>query len=97
MLNLPKKILEWKTSNPDPLIIPVNITPFAVRYKKIRNHLRQTATNNEKVHSYVIAKNPEHFRINQIQLQYLHLNQHSITLLGINMHHSAYKRKKNFH
>lgn len=60
----------------------------------LQENTQSFATNNEKVHSYVIAKNPEHFRINQIQLQYLHLNQHSITLLGINMHHSAYKRKK---
>ena len=32
--------------------------------------------------------------INQIQLRFLHFNQHSITLLGIHMRHWAYKREK---
>ena len=35
-----------------------------------------------------------HLRINQIQLRFLHFNQHSITLLGIHMRHWAYKREK---
>ena len=27
------------------------ITPFAVHYEKIRNHLRETATNSANIHS----------------------------------------------
>ena len=68
------------------------ITPFAVHYEKIRNHLRETATNSAKIHS--LARKYEHLRINQIQLRFLHFNQHSITLLGIHMRHSAYEREK---
>ena len=41
------------------------ITPFAVHYEKIRNHLRKTATNSAKIHS--LARKSEHLRINQIQ------------------------------
>ena len=58
----------------------------------MRNHLCETATNSAKVHSLV--RKYEHLRINQIRLQFLHFNQHSITLLGIHMHHSAYEREK---
>ena len=68
------------------------ITPFAVHYEKIRNDLRETATNSAKIHS--LARKYNHLRINQIQLRFLHFNQHSITLLGIHMRHSAYKREK---
>ena len=46
----------------------------------------------QKIHS--LARKYEHLRINQIQLRFLHFNQHSITLLGIHMRHSAYKREK---
>ena len=53
-------------------------TPFSVHYEKIRNHLREIATNNAKIHS--LARKYEHLRINQIQLRFLHFNQHSITL-----------------
>ena len=60
-------------------------TPFAVHYEKIRNHLRETAINSAKIHS--LARKYEHLRINQIQLRFLHFNQHSITLLGIHMCH----------
>ena len=67
-------------------------TPFAVHYEKIRNHLRQTATNSATIHS--LAQKYEHLRINQIQLRFLHFNQHSITLLSIHMCHWAYKREK---
>ena len=67
-------------------------TPLAVHYEKIRNHLRETATNSAKTHSS--ARKYEHLRINQIQLRFLHFNQHSITLLGIHMGHWAYKREK---
>ena len=67
-------------------------TPFAVHYDKIRNHLLEEATNSAKIHS--LARKYEHLRINQIQLRFLHFNQHSITLLGIHMRHSAYKREK---
>ena len=66
-------------------------TPFAVHYEKIRNHLRETATNSAKIHSLV--RKYEHLRINQIQLRFLHFNQHSKTLLGIHMRHWAYKRE----
>ena len=65
-------------------------TPFAVHYEKILNHLRGTATNSAKIHS--LAWKYEHLCINQIQLQFLHFNQHSITLLGIHMGHWAYKK-----
>ena len=67
-------------------------TPFAVHYEKIRNHLRKTAINCANRNS--LARKYEHLRINQIQLRFLHFNQHSITLLGIHMRHSAYKREK---
>ena len=67
-------------------------TPFAVHYDKIRNHLLEEATNSAKIHS--LARKYEHLRINQIQLRFLHFNQHSITLLGIHMGHWAYKREK---
>ena len=56
------------------------ISPFAVHYEKIRNHLRETATNSAKIHS--LARKYEHLRINQIQLRFLHFNQYSITLFG---------------
>ena len=68
------------------------ITPFAVHYEEIRNHLRETATNSAKIHS--LARKYEHLRINQIQLRFLHFNQHSITFLGIHLRHSTYKREK---
>ena len=67
-------------------------TPFAVHYEKIRNHLRETATNSANIHS--LARKYEHLHINQIQLRFLHFNQYSITLLGIHMRHWAYKREK---
>ena len=67
-------------------------TPFAVHYEKMSNHLRDTATNSAKIH--LLAGKYEHLRINQIQFQFLHFNQHSITLLGIHMGHWAYKREK---
>ena len=51
-------------------------TPFAVHYEKIRNHLRETTTNSAKIHS--LAQKYEHSRINQIQLRFLHFNQHSM-------------------
>ena len=70
----------------------VCITPFAVHYVKICNHWRETAANSAKIHS--LARKYEHLRINQIQLRFLHFNQHSITLLGIPMGHWAYKREK---
>ena len=41
-----------------------------------------------------IARKYEHLRINQIQLRFLHFNQHSITRLGIHMGHWVYKREK---
>ena len=71
---------------------PIFTTPFAVHYEKIRSLLRETATNSAKIHS--LARKYEHLRINQIQLRFLHFNQHSITLLGIHMRHWAYKREK---
>ena len=67
-------------------------TPFAVHYEKIRIRLRETATNSVKIHSW--TRKNEHLRIHQIQLRFLHFNQHSITLLGIHMRHSAYKRER---
>ena len=54
--------------------------------------MRETATSSAKILS--LAHTYEHLRVNQIQLRLLHFNQHSITLLGIHMRHSAYKRKK---
>ena len=68
------------------------ITPFAVHYETTRNYLRETATNSAKIHS--LTRKYEHLRINQIQLRFLHFNQHSITLLGIHMRHWAHKREK---
>ena len=67
-------------------------TPFAVHYEKIRNHLRETTTNGVKIHS--LAGKYKHLRIHQIQLRFLHFNQHSITFLGIYMRHWAYKRER---
>ena len=74
------------------VIVITACTPFAVHYEKIRNHLRETATSSSKILS--LAHKYEHLRVNQIQLRFLHFNQHSITLLGIHMRHSAYKREK---
>ena len=68
-----------------------NITPFAVHYEEIRNHLRETATDRAKIHS--LTRKSEHLRVNQIQLRFLHFNQHSITFLGIHLRHWAYKRE----
>ena len=72
-------------------------TPFAVHYEKIRSHLRETAINSAKIHS--LARKYEHLRINQIQLRFLHFNQHSITLLGGHSFVSCdiQKRKIYFH
>ena len=61
-------------------------------YEKIRNHLRETATNSAKIHS--LARKYEHLHINQIQLRFLHFNQQSIPLLGIHMRRWAFKREK---
>ena len=61
----------------------MNFTPFVVHYEKICNHLCETATNSANIHS--LARKYEHLRINQIQLRFLHFNQHSITLLGIHV------------
>ena len=69
-----------------------SFTPIAVHYEKMSNYLRETATNSAKIHS--LARKYEHLRINEIQLRFLHFNQHSITLLGIHMRHWAYKREK---
>ena len=69
-----------------------SFTPFAVHYEKTRNYLRETATNSAKMHS--LARKYEPLSINEIQLRFLHFNQHSITLLGIHMRHSANKREK---
>ena len=67
-------------------------TPFAVHNEKIHNHLPETATNSVEIQS--LARKNKHFRIYQIHLGFLHLNQHSVTLLGIHMHHAAYKREE---
>ena len=49
-----------------PVLFPCSFnTPFAVHYEKIRNHLRETATNSTNIHS--LARKYEHLRINQIQ------------------------------
>ena len=69
-----------------------SITPFAVHYEKICIHSRETATDSVKIHS--LARKSEHLRINQIQLRFLHFNQHSITFLGIHLRHSTHKREK---
>ena len=42
-------------------------TPFAVHYKKIHNHLRETAINNYCANRHSLARKYEHLRINQIQ------------------------------
>ena len=42
-----------------------HITPFAVHYEKMRNHLCETAINSVNRHS--LAQKYEHLRINQIQ------------------------------
>ena len=58
-------------------------------------HQTKTATNSVKIHS--LARKNEHLRINQIQLRFLHFNQHSITLLGIHMRHSLRKVSTSLH
>ena len=42
-----------------------SFTPFTVHYEKIRDHLREKATNSAKIHS--LARKSEHLRVNQIQ------------------------------
>ena len=69
----------------------VIITPFAVHYEKICNHLREKATNSAKIHSLARKyEHLQHLRINQIQLRFLHFNQRSITLWGIHMGQWSY-------
>ena len=75
-----------------PLLFQDGYYTFGCHYDKIRNHLRETATNSTKIHS--LARKYEHLRINQIQLRFLLFNQHSISLLGIQMRRWAYKREK---
>ena len=68
-------------------------TPFAVHNEKMHNHLPETATNSVEIQS--LARKNKHFHIYEIQLGFLLLNQHSVTLLGIhNMRHVAYKREE---
>ena len=69
--------------------IKVLNTPFAVRYEKIRNHLREKATNSAKIHSS--ARKYEHLRINQIQSRFLHFNQHSRTFFICVIRHTKEK------
>ena len=64
---------------------------FITRKYAIVN-LRKTATNSAKLRP--IARKYEHLRVNQIQLRFFHLNQHSVILLGIHVGHWAYKREK---
>ena len=45
--------------------------------------MSETATSGGKIHS--LPPKYEHLRINQIELRFLHFNQHLITLLGIHM------------
>ena len=54
--------------------------------------MRETATDRAKIHS--LTQKSEHLRVNQIQLRFLHFNQHSITFLDIHLRHSTYKREK---
>ena len=49
--------------------------------------------NQQREYTFISSKY-EHLRINQIQLRFLHFNEHPITLLGIHMCHCAYKREK---
>ena len=70
------------------------ITSYDVHFKKIRNHFLEMATNSPKIHVHSLARKYKHLRIDQIQLRFLHFNQHSIALSGIHMRHSAYKREK---
>ena len=70
------------------------ITSYDVHFKKIRNHFREMATNSPKIHVHSLARKYKHLRIDQIQLRFLHFNQHSKALLGIHMRHLAYKREK---
>ena len=87
-----EKIKEVELRSRRAQLFMTEITPFVVHYEKMRNHLRETATNSAKIHS--LARKYEHLRINQIQLRFLHFNQHSITLLGTHNGHWAYKREK---
>ena len=86
------KLVPMNFANNQRRFASTSFTPFAVHYEKIRIHLRETATNSAKIHS--IARKSEHLRINQIQQRFLHFNQLSITFLGIDLCHSAYKREK---
>ena len=70
------------------------ITSYDVHFKKIRNHFLEMATNSPKIHVHSLARKYKHLRIDQIQLRFLHFNQHSIARSGIHMRHSAYKREK---
>ena len=70
------------------------ITSYDVHFKKICNHFREMATNSPKIHVHSLARKYKHLRIDQIQLRFLHVNQHSIALLGIHMRHLTYKREK---
>ena len=67
-------------------------TPFAVYYDKIGSHLRERVTNSAQIHS--LTRKTEHLHINDIQLRFLHFNQHSLTFWDIRMCHSAHKRER---
>ena len=53
------------------LLMSFLVTLLAVHYEKIRNYLRETATNSAKIHS--LAHRYEHLRTNQIQLPFLYI------------------------
>ena len=68
-------------------------TPFAVYYEKIRNHLGKTATNGAKIHSF--ARKNGRLPINQIQLEFLHFHQHSITFWDVQICVIRHTKEKN--
>ena len=88
LVNMVKKVNVWEGGGGT----PGQNTPFAVHNEKIHNHLPETATNSVEIQS--LARKNKHFHIYQIQLRFSHLNQHSVTLLGIHMRHVAYKREE---
>ena len=60
-----KMELHLTVTGPDLLNAAGHVTPFPVRYEKIRNHMHETAINCPNRHS--LGRKYQHLRINQIQ------------------------------
>ena len=65
MINAQTSFKNWNSYRQENILTVLVITPFAVHYEKIRNHLLETAINCANRNS--LARKYKHLRINQIQ------------------------------